>query len=121
MPTKVRALTTEEQAHLERRANSRTAAVRDVERARIILYTSAGMNIIAIAQRLGRHPGRIGLWIRRFNEAGLAGLNDRPRVGRPATYTHQHVALIIATALRKPTDLGLPFACWTLDRYRRAA
>lgn len=116
MPTKVRALTNGEHAHLERLANSRTAAVRDVERARIILYASIGMSIVAIAQRLDRHPGRLGLWIRRFTEAGLAGLNDRPRVGRPATYTHPQVALIIATALRKPTDLGLPFACWTLNR-----
>ena len=114
--TRVRTLTSEEHAHLERLAASRTAAIRDVERARIILLNSTGLSISAIAQRLGRHPGRLGPWIRRFNAEGLAGLADRSRPGRPATYTPQHVALIIDTALRRPTELGLPFACWTLDR-----
>jgi transposase len=118
MPTtaRVRTLTSEEQAHLERLAASRTAAIRDVERARLILLNSSGMSISAIAKHLGRHPGRLGPWIRRFNAEGLAGLADRPRAGRPATHTTQQVALIIDTALRRPTALGLPFACWTLDR-----
>jgi transposase len=118
MPTTARdrTLTSEEQAHLERLAASRTSAIRDVESARIILLNRTAMSISAIAQHLGRHPGRLGPWIRRFHAEGLAGLADRPRAGRPATYPPQQLALIIDTALHRPTDLGLPFACWTLDR-----
>jgi transposase len=55
-------------------------------------------------------------WIKRFNTLGLAGLDDCPRSGRPATYTADEVAEVIALALTDPQTLALPFACWTLDR-----
>jgi len=55
-------------------------------------------------------------WIKRFNAAGLAGLQDQPRSGRPATYTSEQVGEVIAVSLLKPDSLGLPFGCWTLDR-----
>jgi transposase len=55
-------------------------------------------------------------WIDRFNAAGIEGLHDRPRPGRPPTYTAEQRAEVIAAALTKPGDLGLPFGCRTLDR-----
>ncbi|MBP7694397.1 MAG: helix-turn-helix domain-containing protein [Anaerolineales bacterium] len=55
-------------------------------------------------------------WLERFNAAGVAGLADEPRAGRPPTYTPDEVGVVIATALTSPESLGLPFACWTLDR-----
>ena len=55
-------------------------------------------------------------WIQRFNEAGLPGLADVPRSGRPTTYTPEAVSEVIVTALTDPQTLGLPFASWTLDR-----
>jgi len=54
-------------------------------------------------------------WIARFNACGLEGLRDRRRDGRPATYTSEQVGEVVATSLRDPRDLGLPFASWTLD------
>jgi transposase len=53
--------------------------------------------------------------IRRFNAEGMAALEDHHRSGRPATYSANAVASVIATAL-SPQGLGLPFASWTLDR-----
>jgi len=55
-------------------------------------------------------------WIKRFNAAGLTGLDDGPCPGRPATYTADEVPEMIALALTNPQTLALPFACWTLDR-----
>src|SRR5262249_47604328 len=55
-------------------------------------------------------------WIQRFNEHGLDGLQERPRKGRPPTYTAQQRAEVVAAALTDPKGLGLPFGCWTLDR-----
>jgi transposase len=55
-------------------------------------------------------------WIKRFNERGVADLEDEPRSGRPATYTPEEVSEVIATALTDPQELGLAFASWTLDR-----
>src|SRR5206468_8959391 len=44
------------------------------------------------------------------------GLTDHPRPGRPPTYTAEQRAEVIAAALTRPEDLGMPFASWTLDR-----
>lgn len=38
------------------------------------------------------------------------------RSGRPPTYSAEARSQVIRTALTRPTELGLPFACWTLDR-----
>jgi transposase len=54
--------------------------------------------------------------IRRFNAEGLAALEDHHRSGRPATYSPEQVATVVALALTAPKSLGLPFASWTLDR-----
>ena len=55
-------------------------------------------------------------WIKRFHTCGLAGLENRPRAGRPPTYMPEQVAKVIATALTDPKTLDQPFASWTLDR-----
>jgi hypothetical protein len=55
-------------------------------------------------------------WCKRFPAAALAGLADKSRARRPATYSTHEVAEVIATALIPPEQLGLPFASWTLDR-----
>ena len=116
MALRVRALTEEERAELRRRAQSRTAPARVVERARMVLEVEAGGTAPAVARRLGMGADVVRSWLKRFNAAGLAGLEDRPRSGRPATYTAEQVGQVLATAATGPTRLGLPFECWTLDR-----
>ncbi len=112
----VRLLTDEEQGAIERLAQSRTAAARMVERARIIWHAAQGLTVPAIAAQLHLHEQTVRLWLKRFNAAGLDALHDVPRSGRPATYTPDEVSVVIATALTKPATLGLPFGMWTLDR-----
>ena len=118
MPThlRVRELTDEERKTVERVVRARTASVREVERARIIEGASAGKRVAEIAADLDCDRRTVRLWIKRFNAAGLAGLGDDPRAGHPPTYTPEQVGEVLAAALSKPTDLGLPFASWTLDR-----
>jgi transposase len=55
-------------------------------------------------------------WSGRFNEQGLDGLLDQPRPGAPRQYAPEVRARVLATARTKPTELGLPFASWTMDR-----
>ncbi|WP_020471420.1 helix-turn-helix domain-containing protein [Zavarzinella formosa] len=69
-----------------------------------------------IARRLGVTRITVYGRLRRFNRVGLRALHDAARSGRPATYTPDEKAEVIAAALTKPADLGLPFGCWTLDR-----
>jgi transposase len=111
-----RGLTDEERTTVERLAPSRTAPVRQVERARIVWPASQGQAVPGIADRLRLRACLVRGWIHRFNAAGLDGLEDRPRAGRPPTYAPEQVATVTATALTDPKALDLPFASWTLDR-----
>jgi transposase len=112
----LRELTTDERAAVERLAHSRTSAARLVERARVVLAALEGERVSAIAERFHVTAATVYLWLHRFNDAGLTGLQDKPRGGRPPTYTREEVAVVVATALTDPQTLGLSFASWTLDR-----
>jgi transposase len=82
----------------------------------MVLGVHSGESAPAVARRLGIGADVVRQWITRFNTDGLAGLEDRPRAGRPPTYTAEQVGQVLATAVTDPRTLGLPFGCWTLDR-----
>jgi transposase len=112
----VRDLTADETTKIEKMARSRKEAARLVQRARVIWLSHQRYRVSAIASDVDLSEHSVRLWIKRFNDHGLPGLNDEPRSGRPATYTSEQISIVIETALTKPETLGLPFACWTLDR-----
>jgi len=116
MALRVRAVSDEERTELQRRAQARTEPARVVERARLVWSVAQGERAPAVARRLGVVAATVRLWVKRFNAAGLAGLDDQPRSGRPERYTPTEVGDVVATALTAPQTLDLPFACWTLDR-----
>ena len=116
MAIKLKKLTAEEESAIDKLARSRTAPARAVERAHIILLARRGTRVPAIAKELALTELTVRTWLKRFNTAGLAGLQDRPRSGRPVTYPPEQVSEVIATALTNPQHLNQPFACWTLDR-----
>jgi len=60
------------------------------------------------------------MWVKRFNEEGLAGLQDRPRPGRKPTHSQEVRSALISLALQKPRSLGYPFELWTWERLQRA-
>ena len=105
MVPRLRELTAEERSAVDTLARSRTAPARRVERARIIWSAGRGEGVPAIAERLRLDAYTVRGWIKRFNAAGLAGLEDRPRAGRPPTYAPAQVATVIATALTDPRAL----------------
>jgi transposase len=117
MALRGRLMSAKEDETIRQLAHSRTAPARAVER--------AGAHYLAGLPRPpgGGHrpgawlvPGHGASWLKGFNRSGLAGLEEKARSGRPATYTPEQVSAVIATSLTKPQDLGRPFACWTLDR-----
>src|SRR5207302_1454310 len=103
-PTRIalRELTPEERRALEQLAASRTAQARLVERAQIVLAIADGRRPSQVAQELGVSRPTVYTWIHRFNERGVAGLEDRPRAGRPPTYTAEQRAAVLAAALTDP-------------------
>jgi transposase len=116
MALHVRPLSEDERSRVEKLAHARTEPARLVERAQIVWLSSQGWWVPEIAEHLGINAATVRRWLKRFNENGLAGLEDRPRPGCPPTYTAEQVAEVIAAALTRPDDLGLPFGAWTLDR-----
>jgi transposase len=113
---RLRELSDEEHLAITRLARSRIDEARLVQRARVIELLAQGERPGAVAHRVGMSRNQLYLWLHRFNAEGLEGLRDRPRRGRPPTYSPEQVAVVIATALTDPQDLGLDFGCWTLDR-----
>lgn len=72
---------------LERRVRRQTAAKREVFRAEIVLLAATGLRNDEIAARLGTVRETVSRWRKRFFEDGEAGLLDRPRSGRPRTFS----------------------------------
>jgi transposase len=120
MALRVRELTNEEQTKIERLTHAQAAPLRLVERAWIIALSAEGLLVPTIAQRLQVIEATVRLWIKRFDAAGLAGLADAPRSGRPPTYDETERSRVIAKARGvppKPEHGAVPPTChWTLDR-----
>jgi transposase len=70
-------------------------------RARIVLAAADGEGTSAIARRIGVSRPTVIQWRDRYAEAGLAGLDDAPRSGRPKTIDDSD---IIAATLDPPPD-----------------
>src|SRR5687768_5016420 len=68
---------------LERRARSKGAPAREVERARIVLLAAEGVPGKRIAALVGCAEPTVVTWRGRYAEHGLAGLDDLPRPGKP--------------------------------------
>jgi DNA-binding CsgD family transcriptional regulator len=79
-------LSDEERSELGRIARAEKRPWREVQRARIVLYTAEGRSDVEIAARLDTSAGIVGRWRRRFFEERLEGLKDRPRAGRPRRF-----------------------------------
>jgi transposase len=80
-------LTGEERLALEARARKYTLPYRDVVRARIVLLAAQGLGNDEIARRLDTRREVVSLWRKRFFEQRLAGLEELPRHGRPASFS----------------------------------
>lgn len=112
----IQARSVAERDAVERIARARTAQARQVERAKVVLAALEGEGVGAIARRFDLSPATVYLRLHRFEQHGLAGLADKPRGGRPPTYTREQVGTIVATALTDPQALGQAYSSWTLDR-----
>ena len=113
------ALTAEEESVLMARAWSVRGPYRDRLRAQIVLAAAAGSNNAAIAAQVGVHVDTVRKWRRRFAAAGLAGLKDAPRSGRPPVFTATDRAEVIALACALPAESGVPLSRWSCPELAR--
>jgi Homeodomain-like domain len=110
MTLRLRELTDDERAEVQRITRSHTLGAAFVRRAWIVVHAMSGLKAEEIASRMGLCGVRY--WINRFNARGLKGLEEDVRTGRPPTYSAEQRSAVITAALTQPSELGLPFACW---------
>jgi len=72
---------------LERRSRQYTLPYRDVVRAKIVLLAAQGVENKVIGQRLDLPRPVVSKWRQRFWRERLAGLDERPRRGRPSGFS----------------------------------
>jgi transposase-like protein len=80
-------LTAREKKQLQKRAGQYTAPYRDVVRAKAILLAAQGAENKEIEKRVGMPREIVSKWRKRFFEKRLAGLEERPRSGRPRVFS----------------------------------
>ena len=76
---------------------------------------------------LGKKPGEVAAllnvsqatifnWHAEWRAAGVAGLSDQPRSGRPPLADAAYRAKVEEVIETDPTSLGYGFTCWTIQR-----
>lgn len=103
--TQVLAVSPEARAALETRLRSRKVSRSFVDRARIILLSAEGMSKSQISERLEVTGPTVSKWRQRFRQAGVEGLEDAPRSGRPTTLNAAKVETVLhLTTKRIPKE-----------------
>ena len=75
------------------------------QRARIVLLAADGVGTNEIVERVGVSKPTVIGWKKRYAAEGIAGLDDRPKPGRPTNV--DEVAVVLATLEPPPAKLGV--------------
>jgi transposase len=100
----------EDRAELERWLRAQKTEQRMWLRARVVVMAADGCTNRAIAAATGLSDRAVSRWRYRYAEAGLKGLKDRERKGRPPVYGHDERLRVVATVTETPPD---PASHWT--------
>jgi transposase len=98
---KLRTLTAEEETEIQWIAASRKEPHNLVQRAKVLtaMLDNSKLRTTPAAHQGGFRAGQSGIrWVRRFNTEGLAGLQDKPKAGRPPTHNQTVRSTLIALA-----------------------
>mgnify|MGYP001179615334 CR=1 FL=1 len=113
-------LSDENRAKLSELAASRTAAVREVERAGVLLKYAEGLSISEIKRQLGVSRPMIYKCIDKALAAGVQqGLKDTYHRPHEPEITEEAKAWVVSVACVKPKDLGLAAELWSIAALAR--
>ena len=85
-----------------------------VTRAKVILLSSQGLTIAAVAAALSLDRQVVRRWRRRFLLDGVEGLKDRRRSGRPTAVPREVWQKVATVVVQAPLKFGLPFSRWSV-------
>ena len=105
-------LTDEERQELRREA--RRTVGRVSERIHFVPLSDQGYSPTKIGDIFGYCAATVRMWLERYQEKGLAGLQDEPRSGRPPLTSPEEDQHITATAEQSPTAYGYKVGFWTI-------
>lgn len=112
----LREISNEEGNRLLRIVRRGTGSVVTWRRAQIVLLSAQGMSPTKISEVVFTDPDTVREVIHNFNRDGFDALYPRYAGGRPPTFTLPQRREIKKIALSIPTDLGRPFATWSLAK-----
>lgn len=115
----LRELSADELLEMQRLLRAETTAGALFRRCRLIWLVAGGYSIADASEYAGLHYTNAHAWVKRFEAEGLAGLQTRPRSGRPKVYGQDVEDLVIDLATSRPKDLGLRFTTWSLTKLSR--
>jgi transposase len=104
-------VTESQREELTKWAQSRTLPAGDVFRAKIILALADGWTWAQIAAALGTSKKTIAVWKRRFEEAGIDGLEPRHKGSQPRAATAAVQARVARRVQQKPPDGSTHWSC----------
>jgi transposase len=87
-----------------------------------VLLVAQGMNCSQVAQLLGDAPRTVAYWVQKFEQKGLAALQEGTRSGRPSKLKAQQLADLQRVLRGTPRDVGLSSNRWdgsTMAAYLR--
>ena len=96
------------------RARSSPSGLR--QRSELMWLLAGGASLAEASEWVGLHYTNAHIWVKRFREAGVAGLLDHPKSGRPRRYGDDVTTEVIKVAAARPKDLGLKFTTWSLPK-----
>jgi len=102
-------LSSDDRVTLQSWLSAGTTQQRLVLRAKIVLAALEGRSCPSIASQVGTTTLTVRKWLLRFQEGGIAGLNDALRPGKPRTYDEDVEKRILAL-LDEPAPSG--YATW---------
>lgn len=85
-------------------ANAGTTQQRMARRARVVLLSAQGLSLKEVTRLSGLSQQNCSKWRRRFLRERLAGLQDKPRRGRPPVIPPKKKLAVTALACEKPLD-----------------
>jgi transposase len=114
---RLRSLTRTERRVLQGKLRDLSLAVRVHQRYRIIAAAGQGLDVQAIAERVGCHFTVVYDWVHRFNASGFTTFEQvaNPK-GRPPILKAEQLRALVEVALSSPTERGLPFSVWSVPK-----